>query len=99
MSNQGNELMEAIQKLSNIILKANGDWQPDFTKDNAKCVIAYDHFKKELTYTAHTIDEPLSFLPVCSIPAFYIVKEKAPKDVIETIWVKIYESVGEADDE
>lgn len=92
MSNSTQNLMEAIGELSDIILEANGDWKPDFTKDTAKCVVAYDHFKSELTYSTHFMDEPLSFLPVCSIQAFHKVKEAASRELIETIWIKIYES-------
>lgn len=91
MSNSTQELLEAIDKLSQIIMQANGEWQSDFTQNYAKCLIAYDHHTGTLTYSTHFKDEPLSFLPLCSIEAFYIVENNAPEELIKTIWVDIYE--------
>ena len=91
MSNDTQELMEAIEELSQIVMKANGDWVADFTDNYAKCIIAYDHHQGELTFSKHFLDEPLSFLPPCSIDAFYKVKEQAPRELLDKIWVSIYE--------
>jgi len=92
-------LVFATNELNSIIEHFNNGWEPDFTKDHSKCLICFDFFSKEVSFTTHIFNQPLSYIGFCARDSFNDIKAAMTPELIDALWGKLHDIEDEVEAE
>jgi len=90
-------LVFATNELNSIIEHHNDGWVPDFTHDSSKCLICFDFYSKEISFTTHIFNQPMSYISFCARDSFDAIKEAITPQLIEDLWGKLHDIEDEPD--